>query len=414
MASYKFWKTQPVPQFSSANEVTDGPIRLIQPEDIPSEPEKLLPGYEWVTLDLDDESHLDEVFHLLADHYVEDEDNEFRFLYSKQFLKYAWQPPGWIKNWHVGIRASESKELVACICGIPSTITVRNTELRVSVINYLCIHTSLRRRRLTPVLIQEMTRRCYQEGVFQAVYTSATVLPKPVATSSYFHRSLNWLKLYDVGFASLPPDSTKDAEIEKCALPEEPSFSGIRPLSVEDIPRVHELLCRYLKRFDLALSPTQEEVQHWLLRTADSPADEILWTYVVEDPDTLAITDFVSFYIIEELVLKNPKHRSIKVAYLNYYASEAGFSRKRADLKERLELLVNDALVFAKSNGADVFNALTTYHNHLFFDKLKFVRGDGVLHFYLFNYRTQPILGGNSYMRSAANMVKGGVGLIVT
>ncbi|TQV96723.1 hypothetical protein IF1G_03963 [Cordyceps javanica] len=87
MASYKFWKAQPVTQFNSAFEASDGPIREINPEDIPPEPEKLLPGYEWATLDLDIESHLDEVFHFLEEHYVEDSDNEFRFRYSKNFLK---------------------------------------------------------------------------------------------------------------------------------------------------------------------------------------------------------------------------------------------------------------------------------------------------------------------------------------
>ena len=87
MASYKFWKTQPVSQFNSSNQTVDGPVRRINPADIPPEPEKLLPGYEWATLDLDDVSHLNEVFHLLAGHYVEDSENEFRFLYSKSFLK---------------------------------------------------------------------------------------------------------------------------------------------------------------------------------------------------------------------------------------------------------------------------------------------------------------------------------------
>lgn len=261
----------------------------------------------------------------------------------------AWQPPGYIKNWHVGIRASESKELVACICGIPATITVRQKKLRVTVIDYLCIHTSLRRRRLTPVLIKEMTRRCYQDGIYQAAYTSAAVLPKPVATARYYHRPIDWLKLYEVGFAAMPPGSTKNAEIQRLALPTEPRIEGIRPMTVQDLPRVHDLLNRYLKHFDLAILPSQEEVQHWLMGGTDSSAGEFIWTYVVEDPDTFAITEFVSFYVVETLTLKDPKHKSIKVAYLNYYASEVGFSRKKSDLQERLTVLINDALIFAKS-----------------------------------------------------------------
>ena len=49
-------------------------------------------------------------------------------------------------------------------------------------INFLCVHKKLRSKRLAPVLIREITRRTHLEGLFQAVYTSGSVLPKPVAT----------------------------------------------------------------------------------------------------------------------------------------------------------------------------------------------------------------------------------------
>jgi hypothetical protein len=43
--------------------------------------------------------------------------------------------------------------------------------------------------RLAPVLIREITRRVNCKGTFQAVYTAGVVLPKPVATCRYWHRS---------------------------------------------------------------------------------------------------------------------------------------------------------------------------------------------------------------------------------
>lgn len=44
-------------------------------------------------------------------------------------------------------------------------------------INFLCVHKKLRLKRLTPVLIKEITRRGHLEGFFQAVYTAAPFLP---------------------------------------------------------------------------------------------------------------------------------------------------------------------------------------------------------------------------------------------
>ena len=69
MASYKFWQTQPVPRFGVfpegefegliANvkidetiESDEGPIKLIDPEQVPKEPYPLIEGFEWVTMDL--------------------------------------------------------------------------------------------------------------------------------------------------------------------------------------------------------------------------------------------------------------------------------------------------------------------------------------------------------------------------
>lgn len=71
-------------------------------------------------------------------------------------------------------------------------------------INYLCVHKKLRTKRLAPVLIKEITRRVNLTGVFQAIYTAGVVIPRPISTATYYHRSLNAKKLVEVGFNSLP------------------------------------------------------------------------------------------------------------------------------------------------------------------------------------------------------------------
>lgn len=52
-------------------------------------------------------------------------------------------------------------------------------------------------------VVQEVTRRVNLHGIWQAAYTAGVVLPKPVATAQYWHRSLNPKKLISVGFSRL-------------------------------------------------------------------------------------------------------------------------------------------------------------------------------------------------------------------
>ncbi|EEH18047.1 glycylpeptide N-tetradecanoyltransferase [Paracoccidioides brasiliensis Pb03] len=414
MASFKFWQTQPVIRFEDReSKEPDGPIKVIDPDKVSKEPDALLEGFEWVTLDIDDEEELKELYQLLANHYVEDGSAMFRFNYSRDFLNWALKAPGWKKEWHVGVRATKSRKLVASICGIPADIVVRGNHLKVTEINFLCIHKKLRAKRLTPVLIKEITRRCYLKGIYQAIYTVGIMLPTPVSACRYYHRSLNWLKLYEVGFSPLPVGSTKARQVTRNHLPSSTSTTGLRPMERKDIDAVHDLLNRYLRRFALSQILSREEVDHLLLHKEKPDTEQVVWSYVVEDPETNKITDFVSFYSLESTVLQNPKHGNIRAAYLYYYATESAFAEKEKGLKERLQLIVNDVLILAKKENFDVFNALTLHDNPLFLETLKFGAGDGQLHYYLFNYRTAPIPGGVNEKNLPDPRNRGGVGVIL-
>lgn len=348
MASYKFWQTQPVPRFDeTSKKIEEGPIKIINLDSVPKEPSAMLEGFEWVTMDLTVEKELEEVYELLNGHYVEDGEAMFRFNYSQSFLNWALKSPGWRKEWHVGVRASKSRKLVAFISGVPVDLRVRSKVLKSTEINFLCVHKKLRSKRLAPVLIQEITRRCYILGIFQAIYTAGVVLPKPVSSCRYFHRSIDWLKLYEVGFSPLPANSTKARQITRYQIPSSTSTVGLRVMEFKDIPAVQDLLDRYLKRFDMAPMFNREEIEHWLLHD-DKAAEQVVWSYVVEDEKTHKITDYFSFYCLESTVIGNQKYDNVRAAYLFYYATETAFAKEEKGLKERLNALMNDALVLAK------------------------------------------------------------------
>ncbi|KNA04553.1 hypothetical protein SOVF_198630 [Spinacia oleracea] len=377
---HKFWETQPVGQFKDIGDssLPEGPIEQPTPlSEVKQEPYNLPAAYEWITCDLETEEMCSEVYNLLTNNYVEDDENMFRFNYSKEFLQWALRPPGHFKSWHIGVRAKTSKKLVAFITGVPARIRVHDDVVTMAEVNFLCVHKRLRSKRLAPVMIKEVTRRVHLENIWQAAYTAGVVIPTPIATCQYWHRSLNPKKLIDVGFSRLGPRMTMSRTIRLYKLPDSTVTPGFRKMELRDVPAVTRLLRGYLSQFVVATDFDENDVEHWLL-----PKENVVDGFVVESPLTHEITDFCSFYTLPSTILGHPNYTTLKAAYSYYNVAT----------KTPLLQLMNDALIIAKLKDYDVFNALDVMENESFLKELKFGPGDGKLHYYLYNYRLkQPI-----------------------
>lgn len=421
---YKFWKTQPVPNFDEKFP-DEGPIeKLKTPDDVPDTPYPLPKEFEWSTLNLDNDKDMDELYELLHENYVEDSSETFRFKYSKSFFNWGLKPPGWHKDLHVGVRVKESQRLVGFIGGIPLDLELHGRRIKTVEINFLCAHKKLRNKRLTPVLIKEVTRRVNKKNIWQAFYTAGVVLPSPVSVSRYTHRPINFEKLNDVEFSGAPPGKTIQDMCDLYKLPENTSVKGLRKAEFRDVDQLFDLYNRYHSRYEIIQRFDKDEIAHYFIGSSD-PEKSIdtknspIVTYVVEDEETKRITDFFSFYLLPFSVLDNPKHDTLNVAYLFYYASDIGLDKEitdkvnQAKLAARLIELMNDALIIAKDLDIDVFNAVTSQDNPLFLSKLKFGLGDGFLNYYLFNWKTFPINGGIDKENKELTGESGGIGVVM-
>lgn len=92
---YKFWSTQPVPKFDEVVEQNEAIEPNKEKSELRADPYALPDGFKWDTMTLDDPLVLKELYTLLNENYVEDDDAMFRFDYQPEFLKWALQPPGW-------------------------------------------------------------------------------------------------------------------------------------------------------------------------------------------------------------------------------------------------------------------------------------------------------------------------------
>uniref|UniRef100_K3X2Q6 Glycylpeptide N-tetradecanoyltransferase n=1 Tax=Globisporangium ultimum (strain ATCC 200006 / CBS 805.95 / DAOM BR144) TaxID=431595 RepID=K3X2Q6_GLOUD len=369
---YKFWKTQPVPkvdEFPQEHGAIDAPKAVA---DVRQEPYAMPAGFTWCEVDFTKEDEAKEVYDLLTHNYVEDDDSMFRFDYSVEFLKWSLTPPGYHKAWHIGVRSQSNNKLLAFISGIPVKTTVYEHTMEMAEINFLCVHKKLRTKRLAPVLIKEVTRKVNLKNIWQAVYTAGVVLPMPLTSCRYFHRSLNPKKLIEVGFSPLPPRMTIAGIVKMLKLPAAPLTPGFRAMEPKDVPEVAQLLETYLKKFNLTAEYNEKDVHHWML-----PREGVISSYVVENPETHKITDFCSFYHLPSTIIGNEKYRTLNAAYSFYNVATS----------VPLEQLMQDLLIVAKQQKHDVFNALNLMENEQFLQPLKFGTGSGELQYYLYNWR---------------------------
>ena len=380
---HKFWDSQPMlpketfKDPAAADKVDKNePVNPIEDVNkVRQEPYPMPAGFVWCELDMSNEEHIAELYKLLTENYVEDDDAMFRFDYGADFLRWALTVPDYRKDWHVGVRVEKTGKLMASITGVPAKVSVRGKEREMVEINFLCVHKKLRDKRLAPVLIKEITRRVNLTGRWQAVYTAGTIVPTPVASTQYYHRNLQVEKLIDIQFSHKPRGKTMEDHVRDLAVPSTPRHA-FRPMKTEDVPQVTALLNQYLSSHCLIHQIFEEvEVAHLLV-----PRPSVVESYVLQGASG-DITDFLSFYYLPSTVMKHDKYKDLSAVY-SYYNVANTMS---------MTALMHDSLVMARQGGADVFNALNVMQNAEVFDQLKFGMGDGHLQYYVYNWNTAKI-----------------------
>merc|ERR1712054_404645 len=114
----------------------------------------------------------------------------------------------------------QKDSLMGLITGVPIHINSYGKEVAMVEINFLCVHKTLRSKRLAPLLISEITRRTNLKNIWQAVYTAGVQIPTPSAKCRYYHRILSPKKAIEVKFSRLPEGKSLSKLIKQYKLPE--------------------------------------------------------------------------------------------------------------------------------------------------------------------------------------------------
>lgn len=369
---YKFWDTQPVTKLNEKVNI-DGqiePDKLI--EEISTEALRLPEDFEWCSFNLSNISDCTEISEFINNHYVEDSNGKFRLQYKADFIEWIYKNS---KHISIGVKMKSKNLLVACISAKIGKYQVNKNKLDMAEVNLLCVHKSLRSKRLAPVLIKELTRQANLLGYSKALYTASNYLPTPILTAKYFHRAINITTLYETGFVTFDKSMDMDTVKKSHKLPKK--FKNEHFMKVEErhLEQMFELFNDYMDKYNLHPIFTQEEFNHLFYD------NKYVVCYVLEDTNK-NVLDFISYYNMQSNVLKNnEKYKYIRSANLFYYTS----------MNEVLFLLIKDLMIAARNNGIDVFNVTDIMENDNILRELGFEEGTGVSNYYLYNWQIRPL-----------------------
>jgi glycylpeptide N-tetradecanoyltransferase len=367
MEKHLFWKNQPIDsiKLNDSSKIINQSIEIKTVDDIKKETYPLPEGYEWHTFDLNNETDLNLLYSFLLEYYVNNPLASKRFHYSKELLK--WFLISEYNDLILGVKYKN--KIYATICGIPMTVRILDKTIRMVEINFLCVHYKLRNKRLSPVLIKEVTRRTNLHNIWQAFYTTSLELPNNLFDGTYYHRYINVPKLMDLNISFITETNAKLAS--KLYKIMDNLTINIRLLEEKDCKECCEKFNKFHEKFKISAFFNEEEFKSHFLQT---PSAKVIYSYVVENEN--GITDFISFFDLSTQVRDHPKYNTLKVAYGYYYFY----------FNTSLETLVSNSLLLLKKEGFELLNYLDQYDNQLFFDKLKFKKGSASMNFNFFNW----------------------------
>jgi glycylpeptide N-tetradecanoyltransferase len=402
---YKFWENQPVPsipnykkievlKYSKRGVTKDGPITPnVELEQVSKEPYKLPGTFEWSKFDLNTQFErvqpYDNLLKFLNRFYFEDPTSKFMDTFTVDRLKWmigdSWTDTS--NNICIGV-VNKKDIVVGVISGTIQQTQIKQNKVDVLHVNLMCVHPSYRTKRLSPVLIKEITRRANLKGCFQGIFCTERYVPRPFSSLNVHHRPLNIEKLIDSNYTKLTGKIEVEELIKKYRLPKKTHNKNFIRLKEDDgkhIEQACDLLNRYLDKFMVHPVFSKEEFVVKFIGDSfelSSQSNQVV-SYVLLDDKTDEVLDFVSYYTttMKSFNKEQEKQTQIQVGHLYYYTSTV----------ETAYRLVNDMLIVAKNNGVDLFNATNALENDTFLKELKFEEGPTTLNCNLFNWNVLDI-----------------------
>ena len=363
---FKYWKNQPVQPITEKCSL----VNIIDP-DIKSKyscQAKMFNPYNWTTFDLANDKTMDDICTFLNKHYLTDNKDHFRLYYTKEYIRWSLGSNSKI----IGITTKDNI-IGGLIASSTGKYQIFDKELKVNKINYLCIHPKLRKKKLAEMFIDEITRLSCNENIIVGSFTTQRYVPTPICRVGFYHRPLNYEKLYQTNFIRLENNEPLEQARQRFDIKYQHKHKVVK-MDERHFSDVYSLLCTYQDKYNYYQKYSFEEFKHCFAN------NNIVSSYVILD-DQNDILDFYSYYKLPYYVTAHDTNKNIpkfiNAVYMNMYTS----------INVTQLTIFKSAVKSAYEEKNDVFNCTDIMENmDILFDNFsKFTKGTGYLYYNFYN-----------------------------
>lgn len=392
--NYSFWKNKPVIKFNdipTQSTNIQNKSNILQKQVYGTNQIALPSGFKWVEVDITNNINIQNISTFLKKYYLVDASDTFKLNYTMDFLKWAFNETDIVLT----IVSEKNNSLCGIISATFKKMRVFEATQTFALVNFLCVHPIYRGKKMVCALIDEISRRSVQKGIYQGCFTTERCIPTPITTLRYYHRPFNYLKLFELGFTDLESEklpNKKDPErVQKLVnvIGEIPKNYLI--MEEKHINSILKIYNNYIQRHNIYVYYRVDDLKRMLLN------NEIVKSYVILDSNG-NVVDFVSYYVLNSFS-ESSENNIINEIYAGYLFLYTCNVIRPSDF-------VSNILKIASYNGLDVFNVvdsqiisdeLFTHDNSEEYDSDEesfrkqynhgFLKGTGKIHFNFFNWQ---------------------------
>ena len=382
---HTFWDQQPMPNKFNEHAPADDPAlemidnkiaENVSPDPIALDEELELEWCDAAWQEASLQSICEQVFELSK---TGEPEEATSFSPDTSFLMWSMNPPGMRREWLVGMRRRDSGLLVGFICGLPMSAFIGGAVVeKVMEIKNLYVHPAFRGKRLTPILISEVSRRVRLHNFCVALYTSSVTITRPLCKARFYQRPLNVAKLSAVRFKEVSRGQTLPRLQRRygkaAALP-----AGWKRMEEVHVIRAWQLLQAHLALFKVHQVMSEAEFRYWFV--AGHPS---VHAYVVEEEGGHVVA-FCAWHVMEAHLVSNAGRPTVVTgAFSHYNAVAAG--------RELVQVL-GAQVAQLQRDGVDVLMMLDIGGSEealLDFEQSRAEVTSEYLLYHLYNFRARP------------------------
>ncbi len=380
MSAHTFWDKQPV----SRNIKNLGIINQNKLNKTSENP-KLLPNcLKWKVFNINKKEDLNKIKFFLNKYYDDNDDDDdiFSFKYTSELISWClnYEKRDFnLKNiktkseWNIGI--VHKNKIIGFISAIPIYLFIKGKNYITAEINFLCVHSNLRKLGIAPLLISELIRlvRSTNPKLLSApIFTSKNLPFNKILETKYFFRFLNLEKLRRYNYCMNENHQNYDIIIN--------NKIDIRIMDDSHIEQAYNIFKKNINKYELSIN--FDNINHFKNYYGNKILNGNLYgpiySFVVLDKKR-KVTDWISLYSFPY----NIKGSKEILNVVNLLRLEL--------TKTNLIDLMNNIFYITKKNNFDILNIPELYNFDKMINDLKLDTNNTKLEYYTYNFNCGKI-----------------------